>query len=352
MKTILVIEDTKEMLENIAEMLELFGYSVLKAPTAGAGVEYAKNENPDLIICDIMLPDFDGYRVLELLEEDAKTQGIPFIFLTAKAEKTEIRKGMNLGADDYLTKPFDKTDLLNAVEARLKRSNFLRRTYSRDMNGLMQFIGEAKRFHLKDMELDTSKYIAKTYNKKSNIYNEGDSPGPVFLLLKGKVKTWKMSGDGKEFVSEILSQGDFFGYIPALENKPYSDSATALEEVELAIIPQSDFTSLITFNQEVSASFIRMLANNISEKEERLLGLAYNTVKARTASVLFNLHHKLQPDGVIKVSRDNLAGLVGTSPESLIRTLSDLRAEKVIETDGKEIRISNPEMLQRIMKFS
>lgn len=350
MKKILVIEDNKEMLENIAEMLELFNYSVIKAHTAATGVEYAKTEKPDLIICDIMLPDFDGYKVLQLLEEELSTKSIPFIFLTAKAEKSEIRKGMNMGADDYLTKPFDKADLINAVEARLKRNEFLRHTYSRDMNGLMQFIGEAKRFQLH--ELDTSKYIIKKYGKKADIYKEGEASGPVFLITKGKVKTWKLSSEGKEFVSGILSQGDFFGYISVLENKPYSDSATAIDEVELAIIPQSDFISLITYNQEVSAGFIRMLANNISEKEERLLGLAYNTVKARTASALFSLHTKLQPDGTIKISRDNLAGMVGTSPESLIRTLSDLKTEKVIETDGKEIRITNPEMLQRIMKFS
>jgi len=350
MKKILVIEDNKEMLENIAEMLELFNYSVIKASTGGSGVEHAKSDKPELIICDIMLPDFDGYKVLQLLEENPATKGIPFIFLTAKAEKSDIRKGMNMGADDYLTKPFDKADLINAVEARLKRNEFLRHTYTRDMNGLMEFIKEAKRFQLQ--ELDTSKYITKKYAKKGSIYNEGEASGPVFLITQGKVKTWKMSTEGKEFVSGILSPGDFFGYISVLENKPYSDSATAIDDVELAIIPQSDFISLITYNQEVSAGFIRMLANNISEKEERLLGLAYNTVRARTASALYSLHNKLQPDGVIKVSRDNLAGLVGTSPESLIRTLSDLKAEKVIETDGKEIKISNPEMLERIMKFS
>jgi len=349
MKKILVIEDTKEMLENIAEMLELFSYSVIKASTGKSGVEKAKAEKPDLIICDIMLPDFDGYKVLQLLEEEASTKKIPFIFLTAQAEKSDVRKGMNLGADDYLTKPFDKKDLINAVETRLKRNEFLRHTYARDVNGLLQFIGEAKKFQLH--ELDSSKYVLKTYSKKTVIYEEGNTPGPVFLINKGKVKTWKLSADGKEFISGILSKGDFFGYISLLENKPYTDSATAIEDVELALIPQSDFVTLVTYNQDISAGFIRMLANNISEKEERLMGLAYNTVRARTASALFNLHNKLQ-DGIIKVSRDNLAGLVGTSPESLIRTLSDFKSEKVIETDGKEIKISNPEMLQRIMKFS
>ncbi len=350
MKKILVIEDNREMIENIAEMLELFNYSVIKATNATAGIEAAKKEIPDIIICDIMLPDFDGYKVLQTLDDEASTKGIPFIFLTAKAEKSDVRKGMNLGADDYLTKPFDKADLINAIEARLKRNDFLRKTYSRDIDGLLQFIGEAKRFQLH--ELDTTKYVIKHYNKKAVIYNEGDMPGPVFLINKGKIKTWKMSSDGKEFVSGILAQGDFFGYVSVLENKPYSDSATAIEEVELAIIPQPDFIALITYNQQISAGFIRMLANNISEKEDRLLGLAYNSVRARTASALFSLHNKLQPEDIIKVSRDNLAGLVGTSPESLIRTLSDLKNEKVIETDGKEIRISNLALLERIMKFS
>ena len=350
MKKILIIEDNREMNEYIAEMLELFNYSVVKALNATDGIESAKKELPDIIICDIMLPDFDGYKVLQTLDDEPSTKGIPFIFLTAKAEKSDIRKGMNLGADDYLTKPFDKTDLINAIEARLKRNDFLRKTYTRDIDGLMQFIGEAKRFQLH--ELDASKYVIKQYQKKAAVYHEGDQPGPVYLINKGKIKTWKMSSDGKEFVSGILAQGDFFGYLSVLENKPYSDSATAIDDAEIAIIPQPDFIALITYNQHISAGFIRMLANNISEKEERLLGLAYNSVRARTASALFSLHNKMQPEGIIKVSRDNLAGLVGTSPESLIRTLSDLKNEKVIETDGKEIKIANLPMLERIMKFS
>ncbi len=349
MKKILVIEDNKEMVENIAEMLELFNYVVIKALNATTGLEMVLTEKPDLIVCDIMLPDFDGYKVLQTIEENPDTRGTPFIFLTAKAEKSDMRKGMNLGADDYLTKPFDKADLINAVEARLKRNDFLRRTYTRDIDGLMQFIGEAKRFQLH--ELDSSKYTVKNFAKKTIIYKEGDTPGPVFLINKGKVKTWKMSSDGKEFVSGILSQGDFFGYISVLENKPYSDSATAIDDIELVIIPQPDFFALVTYNQQISAGFIRMLANNISEKEERLLGLAYNSVRARTASALYNLQSKMQ-DGIIKVSRDNLAGLVGTSPESLIRTLSDFKTEKIIETDGKEIKIADVNMLERIMKFS
>jgi CRP/FNR family cyclic AMP-dependent transcriptional regulator len=112
---ILVIEDNREVLENISEILELSEYAVVMANDGKAGVEAALKEPFDLIICDIMMPLLDGYGVLHLLNRHQQTRNIPFIFLTAKSEKADLRKGMELGADDYLTKPFDGTELLNAV---------------------------------------------------------------------------------------------------------------------------------------------------------------------------------------------------------------------------------------------
>ena len=105
MKKILLIEDNPEMRENTAEILEFAGYQVSAAVNGREGIQKAREENPDLILCDIMMPEMDGYAVLFLLNKDPKTAGVPFIFLTAKADKSEMRKGMNLGADDYLTKP-------------------------------------------------------------------------------------------------------------------------------------------------------------------------------------------------------------------------------------------------------
>ncbi len=119
MKKILLIEDNNEMRENTAEILELANYSVITAVNGRSGVEKAAKELPDLIICDIMMPDLDGYGVLYLLSKNLDTAGIPFIFLTAKSEKADMRKGMSMGADDYLTKPFEEMELLNAIEARL-----------------------------------------------------------------------------------------------------------------------------------------------------------------------------------------------------------------------------------------
>src|ERR1700758_1094079 len=136
MKTILIIEDNKEILENLTEYLELEGYKTIVAGNGKKGVELAGEFIPDLIICDVMMPDMDGYEVLQMLSRNPETAGVPFIFLTAKADKGDVRKGMNLGADDYLTKPFDETELIHAIEVRLKRSNSFRKNYSPDVAGL------------------------------------------------------------------------------------------------------------------------------------------------------------------------------------------------------------------------
>jgi len=122
MKKILVIEDDSEMRRNIVLVLQLEQYQPIAAENGRVGVELAKREKPDLILCDVMMPELDGYGVLKALREDTNTTLIPFIFLTAKGEKDDLRSGMNLGADDYLTKPVTQADLLKAIEVRLRRS--------------------------------------------------------------------------------------------------------------------------------------------------------------------------------------------------------------------------------------
>ncbi len=122
MKTrILVIEDEPEMRRNLALILRMEGFDALAAENGRIGLETALREKPDLVLCDVMMPELDGYGVLRGLRADPATVGIPFIFLTAKGEKGDQRAGMNLGADDYLTKPVGSQELLEAVTARLQR---------------------------------------------------------------------------------------------------------------------------------------------------------------------------------------------------------------------------------------
>src|SRR5689334_11392081 len=122
MKKILVIEDEPEMRRNISTLLRYCDYESIAAENGRQGVEAARREKPDLILCDVMMPELDGYGVLQALQKDTSLAQIPFIFLTAKGEKDDLRSGMNLGADDYLTKPVANIDLLEAIEARLNRS--------------------------------------------------------------------------------------------------------------------------------------------------------------------------------------------------------------------------------------
>lgn len=122
MKRILVIEDEPEMRRNITALLRFKDYEPIAAENGRVGVEIARREKPDLILCDVMMPELDGYGVLRALQAEGTLASIPFIFLTAKGEKDDLRSGMNLGADDYLTKPVANDELVQAIEARLNRS--------------------------------------------------------------------------------------------------------------------------------------------------------------------------------------------------------------------------------------
>jgi DNA-binding response OmpR family regulator len=347
MKTILLIEDNTEVRENTAEILELADYKVLTAPNGKIGVELAKKENPDLIICDIMMPELDGYGVLHVLSKSSATAGIPFIFLTAKSEKDDFRKGMNLGADDYLTKPFDDLALLDAVEIRLKK-NELRKSSTENLN---EFISQAKGIEeLNRLLTDDRKII--TVKKKHTIYSEGNYPNALYFINKGKVKTFKTNEEGREFITGLQTAGDFVGYIELLEECNYKESAVALEESELSMIQKQDFFTLLHQNREVSNKFIKMLSNNVIEKEERLLKLAYNSVRKRVAEAILLMYNRYRNDNPaemsIAASREDLSNLAGASKETVIRTLSDFKDEKLIEISGKSIKILNLTKLEKM----
>ena len=255
MKKILLIEDNKEMRENTAEILELASYKVITATNGKAGVDAAIKENPDLIICDIMMPDLDGYGVLYLLSKNSQTAGIPFIFLTAKAEKTDMRKGMSMGADDYLTKPFEEMELLNAIETRLKKSEIFKKEFNRNIEGLNEFLNSAK--GLEELhKLSTEKKV-QHYKKKDMIYMEGDEPTSLIFIAKGKVKTFKTHEDGKELITGIHQSGDFIGYTDLIESNEHKESAETLEDCEVSIIPKHDFFALLYGNRDVATQIGR-----------------------------------------------------------------------------------------------
>jgi CRP-like cAMP-binding protein/CheY-like chemotaxis protein len=350
MKKILLIEDNLDVRENTEEILSLASYAVLTAPNGKIGVELAQREKPDLIICDIMMPELDGYGVLHILSKNEETARIPFIFLTAKTEKTDIRKGMELGADDYLTKPFDDTDLLNAIEVRLRKHEMIRKSYDSSADGLDQFIKDAQSvLNLKDLGKDKK---VKSVKKKTDIFSEGDMPLNLFFIKTGAVKTFKSNPDGKELIMTLYTVNDFFGFEAILENTNYSESAVAMQDCELISIPRHDFLIMIQKHPDVSKSFISLLCKKVTDREKQLLNLAYNSVRQRTAEALLKADTLKDSKSVIAISRDDLAKMVGTAAESVIRVLSDFKDEGLIETEGSKIKILQPAKLEKVVRWN
>lgn len=347
MKRLLIIEDNDEIRENTCEILELAGYKVRSASNGKIGVEMALEQRPHLIICDIMMPMLDGYGVLHLINKNPLLQGIPFIFLTAKSERGDFRKGMELGADDYISKPFNDTELLTAVESRLKKTELLKAEYAASSQVVQHPISDMAIGEVVQ-RLVENRSINK-YKKKQVIYSEGNKPSRLYYVKAGKVKTFKSNEDGKELTIGLFSPGDFLGYTCLLEQSVYKETAEAIEDTELAIIPKEEFEKLINTSPEAALKFIKLLAKDVTEKEQQLISLAYNSLRKRVADALVTLQQKFKTEDTgnfsINISREDLANIAGTATESLIRTLGDFKSEKLIEIKDGCIVILNEKKL-------
>ncbi|MFT6867313.1 MAG: CheY-like chemotaxis protein [Cyclobacteriaceae bacterium] len=343
-KRILVIEDSEEMRDNIAELLDLSNYQVFQAANGKDGVKIAISEQPDLVICDIMMPVMDGYEVLYLLSQNPNTSAIPFIFLTAKAEKTDFRKGMNLGADDYLTKPFEEMELLEAIERRLKKYNQLQ---SERKAGMENFLDTAATSY-KSLESLKQNRKTRLYDKKESIYKEGDFPHYLYAIKSGKVKTFRINTDGKQFIHQVMTENEFMGQHALIQDINHTEFAEALEPSEIILIPRLDFQNLVFQNRDVASQFIKMLAKDIVEKEQELIGLAYDTLRKRTAHNLIRLLEANHDQPAIIVSRNDLASMVGTATESVIRVLSEFKKDGLIKIDGSQITLLKADDIRKI----
>lgn len=352
MKLILVIEDNFDVRENIVEILELANYKTITAEDGRRGIELAQQDKPDLIICDIMMPELDGYGVLHLLSKSPQTSTIPFVFLTAKTERNDVRKGMRMGADDYLTKPFDDVDLLDAVEIRLRRNESIKNNIVNDLNSITQLILDAR--GTEGLEtLITDQRKTTIYKKKQQLYTEGKNAASLFFIARGRVKTFKTNDEGREFITGLHGSGEFLGYQNILENAVYTESAMALDDTEVYIITTEEFFAILSSSQEISNKFIKMLSDNLIEREERLLQLAFNSVRKRVAESLLMLYANFHKEGkadefTIALYREDLAALAGASKETVIRALSDFKDEGLIQIVGRKITILSLDKLQRM----
>ncbi|HWW43108.1 response regulator [Pedobacter sp.] len=345
---ILVIEDNNDIRESVGEILDLAGYEVLEANHGKTGVDLAVQHLPDLILCDIMMPELDGYGVLYMLSKNPNTSAIPFIFLTAKAERLDMRKGMEMGADDYLTKPFDDIELLNAIESRLNKRNKQQAFYSKSLDQISGLISDKS--GLGELNKLIAQRKVRHIKKKQVIYYEGDSVQGIYLVITGKVKTIKLTEDGRQLMTGIYGEDQYFGIPSLLLNEPYAENAEAMEDTTICMLPKDMMEELLNQYPDIGRQFIKILSNNLLDKEEQLMQLAYHSVRKRLSEVLIRLSKQEQSDDplLLRVSRDNLAALAGMATETVSRILSDFKDELIIERKGSQIQILDLKRLRQM----
>jgi len=348
-KKILLIEDDEVLRSNIKELLEFSGYQVLIAPNGFLGIEAVKQYVPDLILCDILMPKLNGYQVLEEIKKYHATRAIPFIFISSKTEIKDVRKGMNIGADDYLTKPFSEEDLLAAIECRLsKREN-------------LKFEMTVPNIEIPDTtaEISTLEDLLTYFKEKGEVfkldkskavYKEQKHANYVYLVEKGLVKIHRMDQFGKELITGLFKKGEFFGFYSFKETSSYPETATCLTSAKLLKISNFKFYEILSKNSNLSMELAQLLSDKVSTLQNHLLEMAYGSVLKKTSNTILQFASKMQDikQQSIKICRTDLANVAGISTESLIRSLSLLKKEKLIAIEGRKIKILNYDKLQSI----
>jgi CRP-like cAMP-binding protein len=340
-KTVLLIEDNGDLLDNTSELLELASYHVITAVNGREGIEAARKHKPDIILCDVMMPDLDGYGVIRALGNIPELKGTPFVFVTAKSEKHDFRYGMGLGADDYLTKPFNGEDLLTLIETRIKKAQSMKDSMRTEMRDVEKLLNEGA--SLEDISSITGKQIIKKLAKKEILFVEGETSHYVFYMISGKMKLFKTNDMGKEYISHIYTSGDLFGYTALLDGGMHEETAEALEESEVALITREDFFDMVRNNPELSLKFLKNLSSDNTNLKENLVKLAYNSARKRVAEALIYLAQKYAIEGENPVSftasRNDISALSGIAPESVSRNLSDFKEEGLLVIQNGYLQI-------------
>lgn len=345
-KTVLLIEDDKTLLENTRDLLQFANFNVLTAPNGKIGVKIAREKLPDIIVSDILMPELNGYQVFEALKEDPATESIPFIFMSVKREPDDVRKGMNLGADDYITKPFSETDLVTSIESRLAKSRV-----QKGKNG--------KKVKVSDNEISNLEQLRSYFRnygefleveKNEEIFREGRHASYIYLLEEGLIKIFRLDEYGKELITWLSKKDDILGFYSFKIPTHYPETAEALEDTKLFRISTEEFIHTLLKSQELTVEFAQLISENLSTLKTHLLEMAYGSVLKKTTNTILEFAEKIQsdPQEYIRISRSDLASVAGISTESFIRSLSCLKKEGLIDIVGRDIKILNLQKLHSI----
>ena len=348
MNKLLIIEDHLEVRENLQELLELCNYIVLCAPNGETGIRLALSEQPDLILCDIMMPGLDGYEVLAYLAQQPETAAIPFIFLTAKADKGDIRRGMQLGADDYITKPFEEEELLKAIQVRLHKSHLLKQPFHRSPEGLQSFLFQARQEGGLPPDAHAAAGIRK-FEPNQFIFREGETPQYLFFIASGAISVYRPDQPEPGRVRTTYEKGSFFGYKALIQGMPYLHRAETMEATEISLIPKNDFYALLLHNRTFSIRFIQLLANQVREQEKQLLKMVQELSKRKVAGIILELFPGLEERSETDIPLDTIQSQARMANLNLNLALRYLDREKAIRLRQDYIQLLDTQKLRALV---
>lgn len=335
---ILIIEDNNDVRENLSELLTLSGYETRTAMNGKLGVEAAMTFIPDLILCDIMMPELDGYAVLRILSKNEMLTDIPFIFLTAKTELSDVRRGMTLGADDYITKPFDDVELLDTIEMRLKKHKTFAPAANNSPSIINLSTGDQIIRTLPESLLDGEPRLIR---KKDLLFAEGQTCRYVFVIKAGRAIATKIDNYAKEVVSRLYQYPAIIGVASAFAGTKYQETVKAFEDLDVIPIKKDDFISYVLHDPSTAYYFLQQMASYQVQADEKLLLQAFGSVRMKLAATLVDLYafYADNESAVIPVAREDLASMAGTAKETIIRCLSEFKEEGLVSIQGSDIII-------------
>lgn len=350
--TVLVIENDLETAEFVSKLLRLEGYNVRVELTGRSGLGIIDWLKPDLILCDICLPEIDGYGVLHILNKDPMTARIPFIFLAGAITVDDFRKGMNLGADDYICKPLDCVNLLSAIEARLKKYELIRNNFDGSQHRFLdRYDQEMRPKELSDL---FEGGLRRHFSKKEYLFTVGDPQHFLYFIKDGEVKVSNLHESGKEMIYRIVGNQQLVGYESLSIGTVHTEDAVALAATEVSLVKKEDFFQLLYGNRVIAKWLINSLSIDLIHVEKRLINLAYQSVREKVAAALVQVYEHqrlvLKESLLVSLSRKHLAAMVGIALESLNRTILDFKKEGVLEITPKGVQILELSELERIIR--
>ena len=334
--TILVIDDVQDVRENVAELLELSGHHVLQAEDGYAGIRMAKQHGPDLIVCDIMMPGIDGYGVAEILARHRSTQHIPLIYLTAKAESIDFKKGLQKGAVDYITKPFEGHELVESVALRLKQISASKPRDASDTgwkNWVEYLYTDAP------VDLVGTPYDRLELPSEKVLFAQKEQANHVYFIRSGAIRWEYMDALGRSFCFNLSRGGDFVGWTFDFQEGSHAYTAIAVTPCELVRIPMVQVQELLLSQPGMALTWGEIELEQQAKLMTTTAGLLFGTARQNLARVLLSFAEWDGNHWVLDLPREILAKSTGLAYETVIRLISQFKADGLLVTKGRRISL-------------